>query len=289
MTEPFPPPLPLHPGLRGRVAVVTGGSGVLGGAMAGELARQGAVVAIVGRSLEKARAVAARIGSDGGVARGYACDVLDEDGLARLASVVHQELGPVTLLVNAAGGGHPAGNTSTERLSLDELDDPDVQTFFNMDRAGFDRVMDLNFTGTWLPCRAFARDMSGRPGASIVNISSMAAGVPATKVPAYSAAKAAVDNFTRWLAVYLVEAGVRVNAIAPGFFLTEQNRRLLMHEDGTPTERAEKIIGRTPMRRFGRPHELLGALLWLVDADSSGFVTGTVVPVDGGFLAYSGV
>lgn len=275
--------------LRGKTAVITGGSGVLCRAMAIELAKHGVQVAILNRTEEKGKQVADQIKEAGGVAYSFSCDVMDYESVLKAKAQVTDVMGPCDILINGAGGGHPKGNTTKETLRAEDLDCADIATFFDITPDGFGYVVDLNLLGSWIPSQAFGRQMLNRQGATIINISSMAAPRPATKVPAYSAAKAAIDNLTKWMAVHLADAGIRVNAIAPGFFLTEQNRKLLTNEDGTLTERSQKIISHTPMRRFGQPEDLLGTLLWLVDETKSGFVTGITVPVDGGFMAYSGV
>ena len=286
--------LPFHVDLTGKVAVVTGGSGVLCSGFAKALGACGASVAVIGRNLEKAQKLADEIIAEGGKAMGISADVLDKSALESARQQILDAFGTCDILINGAGGNNPKGTTTKEYLFPEDMErlkaqTSDIVTFFDLDFSGVQYVLDLNFLGTLLPTQVFARDLAEKPGAVILNVSSMNAFRPLTKIPAYSAAKAAVSNFTQWLAIHFAPVGIRVNAIAPGFFVTEQNRTLLMNPDGSLTPRSEKILAHTPMNRFGTPDDLTGTLLWLVDDKSSGFVNGVVVPVDGGFAAYSGV
>lgn len=281
--------LPFNIDLKDKVAVVTGGTGILCGAMVDALAECGAKVAILALGKEACEEKAKNINDNGGIAIGIETNVLDKESIKRAHEIVLKEFGPCDILINGAGGNHPKGTTTNEYLLPEDLDNKELTTFFDLDQDGINFVFNLNFLGTLLPSQEFSKDMINREGATIINISSMNAYTPLTKIPAYSGAKAAVSNFTQWLAVHMSKVGIRVNAIAPGFFVTAQNEKLLFNEDGTPTARSEKILNSTPMSRFGKAEELIGTLLYLVDNNASGFVNGVCIPVDGAFSAYSGV
>lgn len=274
--------------LTGKVLVITGAGGIICGSLAHTLARAGAKVALLDLNEEAAKAQAEAIEAEGGVAKGYKCNVLEKDSLEAVHAAVLADLGPCDILVNGAGGNNARANTAKEYFEIGDIE-ADTVSFFDLDQKGVEFVFNLNFIGTLLPSQVFAKDMIGREGCSILNISSMNAYTPLTKIPAYSGAKAAVSNFTQWLAVHFSKVGIRVNAIAPGFFVTKQNEKLLFNDDGTPTPRTKKILAATPMERFGEVSELDGATLFLLNNEAAGFITGTVIPIDGGFSAYSGV
>ena len=272
-----------------KTIVITGAGGVLCSGFAEFLATLGNKVALLDLNYDAAKTVADKITANGGTAVAYKCNCLDKKNIEEVRDAVHNDLGLCDILINGAGGNNPKCTTAHEEYVAGDENATDFLTFFNIDESGFDFVFDLNLKGVLLPSQVFMPDMIGRKGCSVLNISSMNAYRPLTKIPAYSAAKAAVSNFTSWLAVHFAKEGIRVNAIAPGFFVTNQNRGLLFNEDGTPTPRTDKILRSTPMGRFGDSSELLGTLEWLCDETKSGFVTGITVPVDGGFSAYSGV
>jgi NAD(P)-dependent dehydrogenase (short-subunit alcohol dehydrogenase family) len=273
--------------LDGRTAVVTGGGGDLCGAMADVLGAMGVKVAVLDISLEKAETRAQAVIRSGGSALALKCDVLDAVQLRECGEAISAVWAAPDLLINGAGGNDPRGSTSIEFEEPAAAGGPSTQSFFDLDPEGFRRVFDLNFMGTFLTTQVFARGMVAKGRGSIVNISSMSAFMPLTKVAAYSAAKAAVSNFTRWLAVHFSHAGIRVNALAPGFFMTEQLRFLHIDpQTGEFLPRARQVIAHTPMGRYGLPDDLIGALVYLL-SDASGFVTGVVIPVDGGFSSYS--
>lgn len=281
----------VHENLKGRVAVVTGGGGVLCGDFAKTLAKQGVKVAVLDLNEAAAQKVADEINADGGMAIAVGCNVLEKESMENARAIINEKLGTCDILLNGAGGNNPKGTTTKETLEKIDLieKNDDIKTFFDLDANGISFVFNLNFLGTLIPTQVFARDMAEKENTCIVMVTSMNAYRPLTKIPAYSAAKAAVKNFTEFMAVHFADVGIRVNAIAPGFFSTNQNKTLLWNEDGTPTDRTKKILNATPMKRFGESEELTGALLFLCDEAYSSFITGTSICVDGGFSAYSGV
>ena len=275
--------LPFQIDLNGKVAVVTGAGGVLMSEFANALAACGAKVALLDINAEAAEAVASAIGEN---ALAIPTNCLDKGEIAKAAEIIHAKWGKVNFLINGAGGNNPRATCDNEYMTPDLSEE--VKSFFDLQEDGLRFVFDLNITSAFLVTQIFAADMV-ETGGNIINISSMNAYHPLTKIPAYSAAKAGISNFTEWLAVHFAPCGIRCNAIAPGFFVTNQNRALLFREDGTPTPRTGKILAATPMNRFGDVSDLIGTLLWLSSDEASGFVTGITVPVDGGFNAYSGV
>ena len=275
--------------LKDKVVVITGGAGVLGHAFCRGLGEQGAKLAILDLNLEAAVKTAKDLQDMGISAQGFECNVLKKESIAAAREAVNEAFGTCDILINGAGGNHPKGTTSKDHYEMGDEDVEGVASFFDLDQAGIEFVFNLNFLGTLLPTQAFAKDMLIKEEACIVNISSMNAFTPLTRIPAYSGAKAAISNFTKWLAVHFAKTNIRVNAIAPGFFETAQNYKLLHNDDGTYSARANKILAATPMSRFGDPGELIGTLVFLCDKEASGFLNGVVVPVDGGFSAYSGV
>ena len=281
--------LPVNFDLNGRVAVVTGAGGVLCSDFAKAIAALGGKVALLDINLDAAEKYAEEIRKAGGTAIAVKANCLDKASLEEAKAIVDRELGMCDILINGAGGNNGRATTTNEFFDPDTLDDPDYQDFFKLSADGFKFVFDLNVTAAFLTTQVFAKDMAKAGRGNILNVSSMNSFRPLTKIPAYSAAKAAVSNFTQWLAVHFAKAGVRVNAIAPGFFVSNQNRSLLFKEDGTPTARTEKILRNTPMGRFGESDELLGGLLFFLNDQASGFITGVILPIDGGFSAYSGV
>ena len=280
--------LPFDLDLSGKTAVVTGAGGVLCSMFAKVLAQCGAKTAILDLNLEAAQKVADEITAEGYAAKAYKANVLDKEVMEEVHKAVLADFGPCDILINGAGGNNPRATTANEYYFPGDID-KDIANFFNLDKDGVSFVFNLNFLGTLIPTQVFAQDMLTREGCNILNISSMNAYTPLTKIPAYSGAKAAISNFTQWLAVHFSKVGIRVNAIAPGFFVTKQNQALLFNEDGTPTPRTGKILAAPPMERFGKPEELVGALMFLLNNAAASFVTGVVIPVDGGFSAYSGV
>ena len=276
---------PINTDLSGKV---TGAGGAICSMLGKSLAAAGAMVALVDINKEAAEKCAAQIVKEGGAAKAYAANVLDKQSLAACHAQILQDWGPCDLLINGAGGNNPRATTDKEYYTAGDID-ADTKSFFDLEQSGVEFVFHLNFIGTLLPTQEFARDMAERKGGNIINITSMNAFTPLTKIPAYSGAKAAVSNFTQWLAVHFSQAGIRVNAIAPGFFSTAQNKNLLWNGDGTPTARTGKILAATPMGRLGEIEELAGAVLFLLHEKAASFITGVVIPIDGGFSAYSGV
>lgn len=278
--------------LSSKVAVVTGGGGVLGGHFARALANSGAKVAILGRRAEVTQKVADEIMVAGGQAISVGCDVLRQEDVRNAEKIIYEKFGQYHILINCAGIAPPMSCTTRDMMDMSDLEPSasDGNTLFNLDPDNIRTVMDINFIGTFIPVQVFAKRMAGLSGgAAIINISSMSALSPLTRQVAYSASKSAVTNFTAWLAKHLAGAGIRVNAVAPGFFETDINRHLLVNEDGSYNERSAKILAGTPMARFGNPEELAGTVLFLCDTDASSFITGAVIPVDGGFSSYCGV
>lgn len=279
--------LPFDIDLTDKVVVVTGAGGVLCSMFAKAIAKTGAKVALLDFNMEKAKEYANEINVDGGRAKAYFCNVLQKETLVAAHEEIVKDFGTCDILINGAGGNNPKATTDNEYFTPETAGD--MKTFFDLDQSGVEMVFNLNFLGTLLPTQVFAQDMVKKDDASIINISSMNAYTPLTKIPAYSGAKAAISNFTQWLAVHFSKTNIRCNAIAPGFFVTAQNEKLLFNEDGTPTPRTDKILNSTPMGRFGEAEELIGTLLFLLSKKASSFVNGVVIPVDGGFSAYSGV
>ncbi len=280
-----------HLNLKGRVAVITGGGGVLCSSFAKDLAALGIKTAILDLREEAAQKVADEIIASGGEAMAVGCNVLEPESLENAKKVISAKFGTCDILINGAGGNSPLGTTTKDTLELKDVAEKaeGVKTFFDLDAKGIEFVFNLNFLGTLLTTQCFAKDMVGKKNACILNISSMNSFRPLTRIPAYSAAKAAVSNFTQFMAVHFADVGIRVNAIAPGFFSTNQNKTLLYNDDGSLTARSNKIISHTPLRRFGETSDLTGALVFLCDEEYSGFITGVILPVDGGFSAFSGV
>ena len=280
--------LPFEINLKDKVVVVTGAGGIICSYLAKAIAKCGAKVALLDLNKAAAQVYADEMVSEGLVAKAYGCNVLDKESLEACHQEVLNDFGKCDILVNGAGGNNPRATTDNEYAELDDAT-KNIKTFFDLDKSGVEFVFNLNFIGTLLPSQVFAADMVGREGCNILNISSMNAYTPLTKIPAYSGAKAAVTNFTQWLAVHFSHIGIRVNAIAPGFFSTKQNAALLWNADGTPTARTGKILAATPMGKFGEIDDLVGATLFLLSNDAAGFITGITIPIDGGFSSYSGV
>ena len=273
--------------LENKLIVITGAGGVLCAFLAKKLAHTKANLALLDINFEAADKVAQEINQAGGHAKAYKTNVLELENIKEVRNQIETDFGTCDILINGAGGNNPKATTDNEfhQFDLNET----TKTFFDLDKSGIEFVFNLNYLGTLLPTQVFAKDMIGKKGANIINISSMNAFTPLTKIPAYSGAKAAISNFTQWLAVHFSKVGIRCNAIAPGFLVTAQNERLLFDENGNPTPRADKILRNTPMGRFGESNELVGGVFFLADSTLSSFVNGVVLPIDGGFAAYSGV
>ena len=280
--------LPFRIDLRNKVIVITGAGGILCSHLAKAVAACGAKVALLDLNKEAAQMQAEEIGSIGGIAKAYQANALRKDSLEACHEQILKDFGSCDILINGAGGNNPKATTDNEFAEVEDVT-KDLKTFFDLEQEGVEFVFNLNFLGTLLPTQVFAKDMVGRKDCSILNISSMNAYTPLTKIPAYSGSKAAVSNFTQWLAVHFSHIGIRVNAIAPGFFSTKQNEKLLWNSDGTPTSRTGKILAATPMGRFGVVDDLVGATLFLLSPQAAGFITGVCIPIDGGFSSYSGV
>ena len=280
--------LPLNIDFTGKVVVITGAGGVICGTMARAFAQAGAKVAALDLNEEAVKKLADEMKAEGFICEGYKANVLDPDALKAVHEQVRVDLGPCDILVNGAGGNNPRATTDNE-YQHEAKDIAGCKTFFDLDPSGVDFVFKLNFQGTLLPTQAFAVDMVEKQSGCILNISSMNSYIPLTKIPAYSGAKAAISNFTQWLATHFAGSGIRCNAIAPGFLVTNQNRALLFNEDGTPTARSAKILNGTPTHRFLDSEELLGATFFLCDDKAASAITGVVLPVDAGFAAYSGM
>ncbi|MEG0658668.1 SDR family oxidoreductase [Anaerorhabdus sp.] len=279
--------IPFEIDLKNKVVVITGAGGIICNTFAKAISMTGAKLALLDINQEAVLELEKEINELGGTSKAYKCNVLSSESLKNIHQAVLNDLGPCDILINGAGGNNPKATTDDEYFDKNNLNE--VKTFYDLDEEGIRFVFDLNFMGTLLPTQIFSKDMLGKKGCSVINISSMNAYTPLTKIPAYSAAKAGISNFTQWLAVYFKNENIRCNAIAPGFFVTKQNQKMLFNEQGEATDRTKKILNNTPMNRFGEIDELIGTLFYLLSEQASSFVTGIVIPVDGGFSAYSGV
>ncbi|RYL88122.1 SDR family oxidoreductase [Sporolactobacillus sp. THM7-4] len=275
--------------VNGKVVAVTGGSGVIGSYLCKAFSEYEAKVAVLGRTKQKIDETVRNIREDGGEAMSVQADVLNKTSLQNAKTRIEDTLGTVDILINCAGGNNPKATTDDEVYNPTEKLQSQSKSFFDLDFKSIQSVYNLNLSGTLLPSQIFGKSMVGKKGCSMINVSSMSSFTPLMKIPAYSGAKAAINNFAKWLAVYLSRSGIRVNAIAPGFLVTTQNREMLIVKEGQFTRRAEKIISQTPLKRFGQPDELVGACLFLANSELSSFITGVVLPIDGGFSAYCGV